>query len=275
MVLESLINPFRAKKKPWELFFIGFLYNTVAVFLSLWIFETQASLVMVFLTVFACVPLIYNTIKLEEKIDVETKKYEMFLLKEHSKVLFFLMFLFFGMTLSVALWYVVLPGSMNSNLFTIQTQTIDAINYHVTGDAIATSTIFFKIFFNNLKVSIFCLLFAFFYGFGAIFILTWNASVIGVAIGNYIKNYISQFFSYFTVIPLAIFKYMIHGSFEIAAYFVAGLAGGIISIAVIKHDFGTEKFETVLLDSVDLVLISVILLIIAALIEVFITPVLF
>ena len=61
----------------------------------------------------------------------------------------------------------------------------------------------------------------------------------------------------------------------IGAYFAAGLAGGIISIAVIKHDFGTQKFEHVLLDSVDLILVAVFLLVLAGLIEVFVTPLLF
>jgi uncharacterized membrane protein SpoIIM required for sporulation len=68
---------------------------------------------------------------------------------------------------------------------------------------------------------------------------------------------------------------MTHGVFEILSYFVAGLAGGIISIAVTNHDFGTKKFQHVLLDSIDLILLSVLLLLVAALVEVFVTPLLF
>jgi len=59
------------------------------------------------------------------------------------------------------------------------------------------------------------------------------------------------------------------------AYFTAGLAGGIISIAVIKHDFGSKKFTHVLIDSLDLIVISLVILLIAAFIEVHITPSLF
>lgn len=274
MVLESLINPFNAKNHPWELFFIGFLYSTIAIFLSLWIFETHASLVMVFLTVMACVPLLYVTMKVEENIDIHAEK-EKLILKEHYKVLVFLMFLFLGITLSVATWYTLLPNSIHENLFYIQSETIENINHQVTGKTLAISDFLFKIFLNNLKVMIFCLLFAFLYGAGAIFILTWNASVIGVAIGNIIRTQISQYSSYFSIVPLAIFKYMTHGVFEIGAYFVAGLAGGIISIAVIKHDFGTQKFEHILLDSVDMILIAILLLVIGTLVEVFVTPALF
>ena len=107
------------------------------------------------------------------------------------------------------------------------------------------------------------------------FILTWNASVIGVAVGNFAKTNLSQSYSYFVTVPLGLFRYMTHGVFEIASYFAAGLAGGIISIAVIRHNFGTKQFEHVLLDSVDLILVAVLLLFIAALVEIFITPILF
>jgi len=44
---------------------------------------------------------------------------------------------------------------------------------------------------------------------------------------------------------------------------------------VIKHEFGTEKFWEVLQDSLNLIILSIVVLFIAALIEVFITPKLF
>ena len=59
------------------------------------------------------------------------------------------------------------------------------------------------------------------------------------------------------------------------AYFTAGLAGGIISVAVMRHDFGTKKFENILLDSSSLIIVSLSLLIAAALLEVYITPLIF
>ena len=65
---------------------------------------------------------------------------------------------------------------------------------------------------------------------------------------------------------------MTHGLFEIAAYFVAGLAGGIISIALIKHDLTNDQ---VLIDALDLVLISLGLLMVASIVEVYVTPLLF
>ena len=62
---------------------------------------------------------------------------------------------------------------------------------------------------------------------------------------------------------------------EILAYFMGGLSAGIISIAIIKHDFRSEKFQRVLLDSADLLLLSLVVLLVAALLEAFVTPILF
>jgi len=274
MVLESIINPLKAEKRPWEMFFIGFVYSSLAVFLSLWIFKQHSSLVMVFLTVMACLPLVYNTIKLEEGKDIVIEK-EAVLLKEHSKALSFLMFLFLGITISLTLWYIVLPTDTTQLLFSVQTKTIAEINTQITGNAVQHFQLFTKIFFNNIKVMIFCLLFSFIYGVGAIFILTWNASVISAAIGNYLRSNISTVSSYFVIAPLALLRYLIHGIPEILAYFTAGLAGGIISIAVIRHDFGSKKFEHIVLDSTDLIILAILVLVFAAAVEVYITPILF
>ena len=62
---------------------------------------------------------------------------------------------------------------------------------------------------------------------------------------------------------------------EILGYFIGGLAGGIISVAVIQHDFGSRNFKHILLDSVDLVLLGLAILFVAALMEVYLTPLFF
>lgn len=284
MVLESLINPLKMEKTPSNMFFIGLIYASVGVFLSYWIFKTYSSMIMVFLTTMAAVPLMYHTIKYEEEKDLQDYT-EVMLLKEHSKALKAFIFMFLGFVIAFTLWYVVLPTDYVGTLFDTQTSTINAINGRITGMTFSESMqIFSKIFLNNIKVMIFCILFSFVFGSGAIFILTWNASVIGTAIGNFIRTGLaavsetaglSGIGHYFQIISFGLFRYAIHGIPEILAYFVAGLAGGIISIAVIKHDFRNRKFEHVLLDSADLLLISIGLIFLAAILEVFVTPIIF
>ncbi|MCH8004157.1 MAG: stage II sporulation protein M [Nanoarchaeota archaeon] len=283
MVLESLLNPLKAEKKPWEMFFLGYVYSSIAILLSLWIFKDQASLVMVFLTVMACVPIVYNTMKLEESKDLTIPK-EMALLKEHSKAIIFLMFLFLGMTLSFVTWYVFLPSDTLNLVFDKQTSTIQSINNQVSGNAYQQFSTFTRIFLNNIKVLAFATLFAFIYGAGAIFILTWNASVIGTAIGNVLRSGIanlssalglSGLFGYFEVISYSLLKYALHGIPEILGYFVGGLAGGIISVAIIKKHYKDEKFSHIIFDVSELLVISIAFLLVAAFLEVYITPILF
>lgn len=283
MVLESIIDAFRAENKPSKLIFLGFFYTSIACALSFWIFESQSSLVFVFLIVMASIPLIMNIIKEEEKKDI-SDFHERVLLKEHGKALNAFMMLFIGITLATTLWYVALPATTTNTLFQTQTSTINQINGRVTGLAFGNLDVFGKIFFNNLKVLIFCILFSFLYGSGAIFILTWNASVIGTAIGNFIRTNLATIAhlvgfehtaGYLKIVSLGLLKYVIHGVPEILAYFIGGLAGGIISIAVIRHDFEGRKFEHIILDTADLLLLSVLILFLAAIFEVYITPVVF
>jgi len=268
MVLEALLNPIKAEKQPWMAFPIGIIYATIGLLVSLFLFQNYASIVSISLTALVSIPLIYGAIKLEEKKDMQISD-EKILIKEHGKALLFFVFLFLGYTVAFAVWFAILPPSITHTAFQAQIDTVAEINSPVTGNAFNLSGAFWTILLNNIKVLLFCLLFALLYGFGSIFILTWNASVFAVVIGSLVKTSVGINFGLF---PLVLLKYSLHGIPEILAYFMAGLAGGIISIAVIRHDFGSDKFKNVLIDSVDLSVASVIVLVIAALIEVFVSP---
>lgn len=294
MVLESLISPEKAENRPGLLTFLGFIYTSLAMFLAYMIFKQYSSLFMVFLATIASIPLMYKLIKMEEEKDL-TDTSEVLLLKEHWKALSAFMYLFLGATLAFVFWYVVLPSSTISVLFESQTSTIISINGRtteltqgsITGNVTGSATsfnVFSKIFFNNVKVLLFCVLFSFLYGAGAIFILIWNASVIGTAIGNFIRSNIAALAAqaggasigaYFSVVSIGLFKYVIHGFPEILAYFVGALAGGIISIAIINHDVMTRKFEHVILDAADLMMLALVITFIAAILEVYVTPLFF
>jgi uncharacterized membrane protein SpoIIM required for sporulation len=286
MVFESLIKPLTAVKKPWELFFYGIFIASIGLFLGYWIFRDKADLVMIFLTTFACIPLMFHAIRHEEKETVKLEK-EMSILKRHSRVLLFYTFLFLGMTLAFTLWYVVLPTDMSQTMFRQQITTIAQINSPVQGNVVgnaASTSLFNRIFFNNIKVMIFCILFAFFYGAGAIFILAWNASVVSAAIGNVMKLGLTKYAAATGITKMAAVtqtvtysfsRYLFHGVPEMFAYMVAGLAGGIISVAVINHDFRTENFSKVILDASTLLMIAIGVLFLAAVMESYLTPVLF
>ncbi|MBI2575024.1 stage II sporulation protein M [Candidatus Woesearchaeota archaeon] len=287
MVLEMLINPRKAERTPWELFFLGLVYASVAVLLSMWIFQDDIGLVMVFLTVLACTYLVQGTLRLEEKKD-ERIRSEATRLREHTKALSFMMFLFLGFTVAFSLWYILMPNTMVSKVFSTQIETISSINAQLaeeySGHAIAARTLFARIFFNNTKVLFFSFIFAFFYGAGAMFILAWNAAVVGTAIGSFVRSGLAAIAqdigfigigSYLSTYSLGILRYMTHGWLEILAYFTVALAGGIISVAVLRHSVRSQEFRRALIDSAHLAAISMVMLIIAAGIEVYVTPALF
>lgn len=282
MVLESLVTPFSAEQKPRKMLLLGFVYATVGIFLSYAVFKSHSTMIMVFLAAMAAIPLIYQTIIMEEEKDLENMG-ETWLLKEHSKALRVFILLFVGMTVAYAAWYVLLSPDTVSVLYQSQSDTITSINSGVTGMS-AQMGAFTRIFLNNIRVLVFCILFSFLYGSGAIFILAWNASVIGTAMGNLVRTELatitgalglSTFAQHLHIVAYGLFRYAIHGIPEIAAYFVAGLAGGIISIAAIRHDFGTKKFEHILLDSADLLLLALFLTFVAGILEVWVTPIFF
>src|SRR3989338_2788753 len=119
MVLELLMGPKKSEKSPAFLLIYGALYASIAIFLSLWIFRDQATLIIVFLTVLATIPLVHRTILYEEQKDLEIKG-EGRLLKQHSKALIVFMALFIGSVLAFSFWFVSLPNESVKMLFSSQ-----------------------------------------------------------------------------------------------------------------------------------------------------------
>lgn len=286
-MFEMLINPAKAEKRPWEMFFIGAFYATLSLILVKWIFakdpvlsKYSGILVVTFCVMFS-IPFIYFALRNEEEKDMQLTGFRR-LLKEHGKALLYFMFLFMGFVIAFSFWYIVFADG-NQN-FRAQIETFCIINkpsnyedcvaeygiQHVskTTAFMSAQDRIFNIFANNIYVLIFTLVFSLVFGAGAIFILAWNASVISSAIGIFSKSDLGN-------LPLGIARYMIHGIPEIAAYFAGAIAGGIVSVAIIKHDVHSEKFWVILQDSLNLVILAVVILFGAALIEVFITPALF
>ncbi|MFC1723633.1 hypothetical protein ACFL0V_05825 [Nanoarchaeota archaeon] len=161
MVFESMIKPLTAIKKPWQLLFYGILVSTIGVFLGWWVFRDKADLVMIFLAVFACIPLMFHSLRHEEKLGLKINDSTK-LLKRHSKVLLFYLFLFVGMTIGYVAWYVFLPASMSQVVFKQQIITIAQINTPAVVGQATHGGLFTKILLNNIKVMIFCILFSFF-----------------------------------------------------------------------------------------------------------------
>jgi len=285
-MLESIVNPKRVEKGPWKMFFIGLIYASLSLLLVDWFFSGDivlskySGMIVVTFCVMFSLPFMYYLFKQEEEEDEEVEGF-LSVWKMHKDALYGFMWLFLGFVIAFALWHMVLQ---NSNLFNAQVETYCMINspgniegcverYDIGNNVASTGAAtkemrFLSIIENNVYVMIFTLIFSLIFGAGAIFVLAWNASVIAAAIGIFTEYDIKD-------IPFGLLRYMIHGFPEIAAYFVTALAGGIFGVGIIRNGVKDPKFLRIVENVVILLFISIIILIIAAIIEVYFTPLLF
>ncbi len=284
-MIDRLIPLKRIMRKPWEMSYIGLLYSSIAVILTSFVFagdyvlSQYSGILLVLFTLICCLPYMYRMIKQEEGHDLQISDQGR-LIREHSKAVSALMWLFLGLVVGFSFWYLLLPslGVDAHNSFDAQIKTFCTINsphnYEaclqqyglITGNA-ANAGHLLAIFANNLYVMIFTLIFSLIFGAGAIFILIWNASVIAAAIGMFAEN--------LGRIHIGFLRYLVHGLPEISAYFVAALAGGIISVAFIRKDLRGERLWIILQDAIILVIVAILILIASAFLEVYFTPLMF
>ena len=285
-MLESMINPRRAEKGPWKMLFIGLLYGSLSMVLVHFLFKGDSvlskfsGLIVVLFCVMFSLPFMYFIIRNEEREDEEMEGF-WGVWKVHGDAIYAFLWLFLGFIIAFSLWNIILQ---DPKLLNAQIETYCSINspgsvedcvakYAFTSKVISssasTSTVrLTSIIGNNFGVLILTLIFSLIFGAGAIFILAWNASVISAAIGIFTKYSIKD-------IPFGLLRYMIHGFPEIAAYFITALAGGMFGVGVARHGIGDKKFVMVLVHVGVLLLIAIAVLIVAALIEVYFTPLLF
>jgi uncharacterized membrane protein SpoIIM required for sporulation len=292
MVLESIISATGVRTNPRSMFVLGILYAAIAIVLAYFIFPSDPSLSIIFLTTLAALPLLVRVLEEEEQEEfVEIGKIkELPLIGKHLDVFLAFLYIFFGFLVCFLLVYILMPVEVGNLFFSQQIETIQSVvgptgffQAELTGYQISAEEGLKIIMLNNFKVLLFSLLFSFLYGAGAIFILAWNASILAVAMGNFIKARIAEIgavaglgivTAYFQVGGLSLLRYMIHGIPELSAYFLGAVAGGIISAAVVRSDYRDPRFYDILLDSADLIALAALLLIIGALLEVSVTPLL-
>ncbi len=287
-MLESLINPKRAEKGPWKMFFIGIIYASLSLLLTKLFFSGDqvlvkySGLIVVAFCVMFSLPFMYYIIKQEEREDEYIGGGIRRIWSVHKDAVFALIWLFLGFVVAFSFWFLVLH---DSNLLNAQIETYCSINspgqvsqcvnqYSTgnfigpTGHATDSTSRFASILTNNLYVMIFTLLFSLIFGAGAIFILAWNATVIASAVGVFTNFQLSD-------IPLGLLRYMIHGLPEVTTYFLAALAGGILGTGLIRNGINNRRFLHVIENVIILICAAIAILIIAALMEVYLTPLFF
>lgn len=192
----------------------------------------------------------YSEAKEEELIK---RRKNLNLFQRHREILIVYTAFFTGMILALSILFLMLPQPVVNKLFSDQINEINLIRGRV-----AFPGTFLTIIVNNLGVLFLSFLFSFLFGAGAVFILAWNASVLAAAIGMAAGS--------LRGLPFAVLAFFPHGSLEILAYFIGGIAGGMVSVAITRRK--SEWASFIFKDSVKLLFLAVILLDIAAAVEV-------
>lgn len=154
-----------------------------------------------------------------------------------------LVIIFFILSILVALFFFIICyfNIFGNDFGAPQKKEIEAIQNVATflsGNAIASIHSSFLdrfsiIFTNNIKVAVLFFLLSVFEMFGALFLLTWNSSLLGVWLSEIAKQVASQTNSILTIITASatsILGILPHTIFEFSGFFLAAIAGGIFSI---------------------------------------------
>lgn len=270
MVLESLLTSRQIEKKPIEMLIYSIIVTSVAIWTAYIIFPTSASVVFLFLTTIALIPVIYGAIKDDEtkEENMNDRNISLGFFERHGTILKIYAYFFLGVIITTSFWYTVLDITQAQTMFALEIETTKALG------AFNSDYGFASILANNLKVLILSFFVSFVFGTGAIFILSWNAAVVGIFIGNIGKEMITSYNSKLIALTIALFQGLssiaLHGIPEIAAYCIAGIAGTILSIGLTK----SHKTDIIIKDSLKLFMIATLIIIGAAFLEVFITPIL-
>ncbi|RLJ07551.1 MAG: hypothetical protein DRP12_02005 [Candidatus Aenigmatarchaeota archaeon] len=257
-MIESLLTYKEVLKRPWLTAVWAFVICNVALLISSQVAPAFAGVDFGFFAIlFIIIPSVYfitSFIKKEERIEEEIlKQNAKGIWERHEREIMVFIFYFLGLTATFSIWSFILP----QGAFQTQIAKINQIK-GLTGSAVEVGS-FFDILFNNLQVMFFSFFFSFIFGAGAVFILEWNASILGVYIGQLSKAPWE--------VPIVTLAFLPHGIPEIAGYVAAGLAGAILSAAIVRKN-SKRVLELVILDSLKILTLGAFLILLGAIIEV-------
>jgi len=304
MVLESLFDANELRKSPFFMILWGAILASAGLWISFFTFPEAASVLAIAMTTIGLMPIFNSLFRVEEDEEAHKPGPSITFLKRHFDLIAIIGYFFIGMIIAYAFWYGALPQNdasfciSNSNCFQVPGKEnafkeqekalggINALRQNLTGQVTAQAVPkgacgsnfacwFEAIFVNNILVLLLAIILSFVYGAGAIFLIAWNASIIGVVIGKDILlllgtfaglGSLNFFAAYFAALVYGL-RFLPHGLPEGLGYFVGAVAGGIISVAITKKKYVTGEFSRISKDAFLMALIAVALLFIAAVIE--------
>lgn len=307
MVLETLLPSKVAREKPHYMMLVAFVFAIVGMWLAYFIFPHSASILTLAFIVIAAEPLIRRTLIQEEEEEADKPGNPTTFLERHFDLIAMFSWFFVGLVLAYMSWYIILPAGdptqclggnicgdfpTRDSVFAEQERQLSNIAnlkaeagtgnvvLSILGLAVGNGTGDFWditqfLFANNATVLLLAILFSFLFGEGALFLIGWNASIIGTVMGKIAVQALAtmpvhDITSIIFAIGYGIYHgigFIPHGLPEIMAYYIGAIAGGIISASMAKQVYRTNEFSTIAKDAAGLIVIALLMLVGAAMIE--------
>lgn len=273
MVLEHLFPEDWLEKKGRYAFLLGIIYSIIGILIASILFPGDPALVAVAITSMLLLPELYKIFSIEERQESMAQKITLSEIWQiDMDIVKLYISLFLGILLVYAAATIIMPSLDANTLFREQLEIRygQGFSGSATG-GIFSGALFMDLLSNNFLVLMACFILALLAGDGAIFLITWNASVWGTIFGLTAKNasmYLgANPFAVFGIIMLVVFWHMI---IEAISYFLAAIAGSVISKDVLSENFASEKFFEVFGFNLYLLLFALVFLVLGALVETFV-----
>jgi len=258
VVFEYFLGAKDVEGFPLLMFSAGLIYAVVSVPLALLFFPEGAAMMGVSLTTIAAIPLIMRIIDFEADL---LELYPKSVASRETKIVVLFLWFFMGEVAGFTMAYLLMSPTQFKTAAALQLQDlsqVNAIRTEITGHAIDPTTVVSIIFSNNIRVYIIGLILSFIYGTGSVFILSWNASVVGALLAQQIRqtdSIMAGILRFLAILP--------HGVLEYGAYILGGVGGALLSLYIMQRD----RDKRLLMDIIILLVSGIILLYIGAVVE--------
>ena len=271
MVLEQFLKYDWVEKRLPYVFILGIAYVFIGYFVAFYFFGNSVSIAMLFLATLLIMPTIGKLLGLEEKR--ESKEGLRHFFRNHRDIFEIYHALFLG----------IFVGYISLTLFVADTSTLydyqvsfleqrEGLNKGLIENFLITPLqprvdTFLTVVSSNISVLLIFFFLSLFYGAGGIFLVVLNASVFSTLITTIIAFFGRSFGQVISILGI----FLIHLIPEVSGFLIAAIAGGVVSKALTQERWMSKRFQNVMKDAAILLMVSLILVMIAGLLEIFVS----
>lgn len=240
-MLDYILFKEEENLKLFHIFGFVIILSFVVLYITQHYIKFEIGMISTFLVTLAISYPVVKFLKREEKSEeVKKRLKETKLIERHSRELLIYLTIFVAVTVA----FICYASIFDVNVFDAQIETVKNINPGMISGNIFNVDHFTTILYNNLGVFFLTFLLSLIISGGMVFIIIWNASVLGVFLVSITQDIFRA--------NVAIFSYLPHGLLEIGGYVFAGIAASLLSHQVdnylVKEHYKQGVFDRVILD---------------------------